>query len=218
MLYPLFLKLEGAPTLVVGAGTIAKHKAEALLSSGACVTMIAPQACADVRGMAAQGRVQLELRPFAPADVDGMRLVIAATSDTAVNEAVMRRCRSVGVLVNVVDDPARCDFYTPSLVQRGRVQVAISTGGASPAFARKLKNEIASVLEPTLGRYAELVAEARERIKTILRDESYGARRLANEAVLESDARRRLADGDEEGARQVVEEVLASLQRRKAGQ
>jgi len=218
VLYPLFLKLEGAPTLVVGAGAIAKHKAEALLSSGASVTMVALQASADVLDMAASGRVQLELRPFAPEDVDGKRLVIAATSDAAVNEAVMRRCRAAGVLVNVVDDPDRCDFYTPSLVQRGRVQVAISTGGASPAFARKLKNEIAAVLEPTLGRYAELVAEARDRIKSILVDESYDARRLANEAVLESDARQRLANGDEEGAIRVVEEVLTALQRRKAGQ
>ena len=151
MLYPLFLKLDGAPTLVVGAGTIAKHKAESLLSCGALVTMVAPDACPDVLALAAQGRVCLERRGFLPQDVDGKRLVIAATSLPEVNEAVMQRCRACGVLVNVVDDPARCDFYVPSVVERGRVQVAISTGGASPALARLLKAEIAAVLEPTLG-------------------------------------------------------------------
>lgn len=215
MLYPLFLKLEGAPALVVGAGIIAKHKAESLLACGATVTMVAPDACADVIGLVEQGRVRYERRGFLPEDVEGKRLVIAATSDTAVNEAVMQRCRARGVLVNVVDDPARCDFYVPSVVQRGRVQVAISTGGASPALARLLKAEIASVLEPTLGEFADLVSRARDRIKSILRDEDYEARRLANEGVLASEARRRLADGDREGAERAVEDVLESLRRRK---
>lgn len=216
MLYPLFLKLDAAPTLVVGAGTIAKHKVVSLLRCGAAVTVVAPDACPKISSMADEGRLRLERRAFVPEDVDGKRLVIAATSDTAVNEAVMRRCRASGVLVNVVDDPERCDFYVPSVVERGRVQVAISTGGASPALSRKLKADVAAVLEPTLGSFAELVSRARDRLKVMLRDEDYEARRRANEAVLASDARRRLADGDEEGAIEAVEEVLGGVRGRKA--
>jgi precorrin-2 dehydrogenase/sirohydrochlorin ferrochelatase len=166
--------------------------------------------------MAEQGRVRLHARPFRAEDVDGKRLVIAATSDADVNEAVMLRCRALGVLVNVVDDPSRCDFHVPAVVERGSVQVAISTGGASPALARRLKEEIGSVLEPTLGAYAELVAEARAQIKQLLSDLDYEDRRLANEAVLASDARRLLAAGDEEGARRVVRELLDTMQGRKA--
>ena len=202
--------------LVVGAGTIARHKAESLLACGAVVTVVAPSVCQAVRAMAEQGRVQLHERPFRGEDVDGKRLVIAATSEADVNEAVMRRCRALGVLVNVVDDPSRCDFHVPAVVERGGVQVAISTGGASPALSRRLKEEIGSVLEPTLGAYAELVAEARERIKQLLSDREYEDRRLANEAVLASDARRLLAAGDEEGARRVVRELLDAMRGRKA--
>jgi siroheme synthase-like protein len=213
--FPLFLNIESAPTLVVGAGAIARHKAESLIACGAIVTMVALEACEEVLKLASEGRVQFLQREFRPEDVDGMRLVIAATDDVNVNEVVMRRCRELGVWVNVVDDPARCDFYVPAVVQRGRVQVAISTEGASPALSRRLKEEISGVLEPTLGAYADLVAEARDRIKEMLVGEAYEVRRLANEAVLGSGARELLKAGDEAGARRVVEEVLASIERRK---
>ncbi len=215
-LYPLFLNLGGAPVLVVGAGTIARHKVESLLGCGAVVTVVAPNVCEALRAVAEQGRVRLKERPFRDEDVDGKRLVIAATSDERVNEAVMRRCRALGVLVNVVDDPSRCDFHVPAVVERGGVQVAISTGGASPALSRRLKEELGSVLEPTLGKYAELVSEARVRIKQLLSDQDYEARRVANEAVLASEARGLLAAGDEQGARRVIRELLDTMQGRKA--
>lgn len=217
MHFPLFLNIDSAPTLVVGAGVIAWHKAESLLACGAVVTMVALEACEEVLTLISEGRVRFLQREFRPADVDGMRLVIAATDDVNVNEAVMRRCRELGVWVNVVDDPARCDFYVPAVVHRGRVQVAISTEGASPALSRRLKEEISGVLEPTLGAYVELVAEARDRIKGLLAGEAYEVRRLANEEVLSSPARELLKAGDEAGARRVVEEVLASIEGRKVG-
>jgi len=214
-LYPLFLKLDGSSALVVGAGAIASHKAEALLACGAEVTLVAPRIGHEVAELVSREEVILQRRGFSPADVDGKRLVIAATDDPEVNESVMQHCRTRGVLVNVVDDPARCDFFVPSVIRRGRVQVAISTGGASPALARKLKGDIAGVLEPTLGEFVELVCSARERIKQILADAGYEQRRRANEQVLASEARRRLAQGDEPGARRAVEEVLASLRQGK---
>lgn len=215
MLYPLFLKLEGVPVLVVGAGTIALHKIESLLDCGASVSVVAPDACESVLELVRAGRVAYRTKRFHPEDVDGMRLVVAATSDAAVNDAVKVRCRELGVWINVVDDPERCDFYVPSVVRRGGVQVAISTGGASPALARVLKGEIGALLEPSLGRYAELVSRARDRIKLALAKESYEVRRAANEAVLASDARRRLAEGDEEGAEEAIERVLADLEGRR---
>jgi len=205
-LFPLFLSLANAPVLVVGAGKIAKHKAQSLLRCDALVTMVAPDACEEVRAMALAFREQ---------DVDGKRLVIAATGDATINETVMRRCRALGVWVNVVDDPSRCDFHIPAVVERGKVQVAISTGGASPALSRMLKEQLGGHLEPSLGAYVELVEQARGRIKQLMSDRGYEERRMANEAVLAAGARERLAAGDEQGARRLIDEVVEEIRVQK---
>jgi siroheme synthase-like protein len=210
VLYPLFLKLSGAAVLVVGAGPIAAHKIRSLLRCGARVTVVAPRVSREVEALSEDALVSLERRAFRDEDVDGKRLVVASTNDVGVNEHVMRRCRALGVLVNVVDDPDRCDFFVPAVVDRGRVQVAISTGGASPALARRIKQDIDAALEPTLGVYAELMAWARERIRQHVRS-AYEARKRANEAVLACPAREMIAKGDERGARQAVERVLAEI-------
>ena len=210
VLYPLFLKLSGAQVLVVGAGPIAAQKIRSLLRCDARVTVVAPEISPEVEALAADASVSLERRTFREDDVDGKRLVVASTSDADVNESVMRRSRELGVFVNVVDDPARCDFFVPAVMERGRVQVAVSTGGASPALARRIKQDIGEVLEPTLGDYVELVAWARERIRDRVGG-GYEARRRANEAVLACPARELMARGDERGARQAVERVLDDI-------
>ncbi|HPB97738.1 MAG TPA: bifunctional precorrin-2 dehydrogenase/sirohydrochlorin ferrochelatase [Polyangiaceae bacterium] len=214
-LFPLFLSLANAPVLVVGAGKIAKHKAQSLLRCDALVTMVAPDACEEVRAMALAGKVVFYARAFREQDVDGKRLVIAATGDATINETVMRRCRALGVWVNVVDDPSRCDFHIPAVVERGKVQVAISTGGASPALSRMLKEQLGGHLEPSLGAYVELVEQARGRIKQLMSDRGYEERRMANEAVLAAGARERLAAGDEQGARRLIDEVVEEIRVQK---
>jgi siroheme synthase-like protein len=211
----LFLKLEGHPVLVVGAGTVAAQKIGSLLRCGARVTVVAPHACEAVAAMARRGHIDLRLRAFELGDVDAQRLVIAATSEPHTNEIVMRCGRARRVLVNVVDDPERCDFYVPSVIDRGALQVAVSTQGASPALARTLRKEIERYLHPSLSRYVELVAQARSRIKHLVPG-GYEARRVANEAVLASDARRLLEDGDEPGATAAIEAELERLRKGEA--
>ena len=210
-LYPLFLDLAGAPVLVVGAGTISARKVESLLRCYAEVKVVAPSACAEILAIACQNRIDLELRVFAPADVVGKRLVIAATSSRDVNRAVSSACRASGVLVNAVDDPGQCDFYSAAVVERGMVQIAISTGGAVPALAALLRDEIGCQLEGSLGAYAELVSEARACIMVELADRSQGERKRAMNAVLSTTARELLALGDEEGARRSSAAVLDSV-------
>lgn len=209
MLYPLFLKLRGKSVLVVGAGVVAAAKLRGLQRSEARVTVVALRANPEVQGLASRGEIELALRGFAPDDVSGRALVIAATNDRAVNARIRQSCAERGVLINAVDDPDNCDFFVPAVVDRGQVQVAISTQGASPGLARVLREEIERVLHPTIGRYAELMASARAAIRGMTPDAE--ARRAANEAVLHSKARSLLEQGDEPAAWAEIEAVLAKL-------
>jgi siroheme synthase-like protein len=141
-LFPLFLKLEGRKCVIVGAGTIARQKLASLLSSGADLHVIAPVAAEDIQKLAGNGRLTWKQAEFESAHLDGALLVIAATGDHAANERVYRAALERRVLCNSVDEPARCDFYYPAVVRRGDLQIAISTGGKSPALAQRIRREL----------------------------------------------------------------------------
>jgi siroheme synthase-like protein len=160
-LFPLFLKLDGRPCLVVGAGAVALEKIEALLRCGARLRVVSPEAIAAVKLLSDEGKLEWIARRFVPEDVAGSYLVIAATSDGAVNHAVFREASRLSILCNTVDDPPLCDFFCASVVERGDLQVAISTGGKSPALAQRLRREIDRELAPDLGRWLEDLGELR---------------------------------------------------------
>jgi precorrin-2 dehydrogenase / sirohydrochlorin ferrochelatase len=143
-LFPIFLKLTGRRCLVLGAGNLAESKIESLRAAHAHVTVIAPHARERILDLAAAGEVDLLQRPYAPGDVTNGNyfLVVTATNDGAVNRAVYHEAVAANVLCNAVDDPPFCDFYFPSVVRRGDLQIAISTAGASPALAQRLRKEI----------------------------------------------------------------------------
>jgi len=141
-LFPLFLKLDAKPCLVVGAGPLADSKMDSLLISGARVTVVAPEATARIRSLAAKNKITWHPRRFRAGDVKGALLAVAATNLPVVNHAVHAACARRGVLCNVVDDPEYCDFYYPAVVRRGPLQIAISTGGASPMLARRLREQL----------------------------------------------------------------------------
>lgn len=162
-LLPVFLRLERRPCLVVGAGTVALAKIESLLTAGAAITVVAPQATERVRAMAAEGSLTWHERRFAAGDLGGAFLVIAATNDAAVNHGVYEEALRRNVICNAVDDPPNCDFYFGSVVARGDLQIAISTAGESPALAQRLRREIDQQLPQDLGPWlAELGAMRRE--------------------------------------------------------
>jgi precorrin-2 dehydrogenase/sirohydrochlorin ferrochelatase len=156
-LFPIFLKLTGRPCIVIGAGNLAESKIESLQTANARVTVIAPAATARIVAMAESGEVVWHQRGYAAGDLAGQFLVVAATNVPAVNRAVFAEAEAAGVLINAVDDPPFCDFYFPSVVRRGDLQIAISTAGASPALAQRLRKEINALLPLDTGNWlAEL--------------------------------------------------------------
>jgi precorrin-2 dehydrogenase / sirohydrochlorin ferrochelatase len=165
-LFPMFVKLAGRPCLVVGAGTVAESKIEGLLQADAAVRVVAPRVGQRANDWAQAGRISLEEREFLPRDLDGAFLVIAATSSPGLNALVFEQARSRNVLCNVVDDPAHCDFYYPAVVRRGKLQLAISTEGQSPALAQKLRKELEAQFGPEYEGWVEKLGEARRQLFT----------------------------------------------------
>jgi uroporphyrin-III C-methyltransferase / precorrin-2 dehydrogenase / sirohydrochlorin ferrochelatase len=163
-LLPIFLKLEGRPVLVVGAGAVALDKLGSLLRVGARLRVVAPVACAEVRDLAGEGVIEWVQRGFEAADLDGHELVIAATDQADVNAAVYRAATQRGIFCNSVDDIPNCDFFFGSVVARGQLQIAISTAGESPSLAQRLRREIDAQLPQDLGPWLEQIGELRREI------------------------------------------------------
>jgi precorrin-2 dehydrogenase/sirohydrochlorin ferrochelatase len=141
-LFPMFLKLSGRPCLVVGAGEIGESKIASLLEAGARVRVVAPKATSQVQSWAESKKIEWIRRAWEPGDLDAMFLVVAATSSAEIHEHIFEEATRRGVLCNIVDVPALCDFYYPAVVQRGAMQIAISTAGQSPALAQRLRKEL----------------------------------------------------------------------------
>jgi precorrin-2 dehydrogenase/sirohydrochlorin ferrochelatase len=163
-LFALFLKLDAQPCLVVGAGSLAESKLASLLASGARVTVVAPEATPRIRALAARGKIVWHARRFRAADANGARLAVAATSSPAVNHAVFAACTRRRVLCNIVDDPDYCDFYYPAVARRGPLQIAVSTGGASPALARRLRQQLERAFPADYAAWLAHLGKERERI------------------------------------------------------
>ncbi len=165
-LFPLFVKLDRRPCLVVGAGPVGEAKIASLLRAGANVRVVAPRATRTVRAWARAGRISWEARGFDPADLDGAFLVVAATSSVDLHERVFWEAKRRGILCNVVDDPERCDFYYPAVVQRGPLQIAISTRGLSPALAQRLRRKLEQQFGPEYEAWVEQLGQARQELFT----------------------------------------------------
>ena len=163
--FAVHLDLSGWKCLVVGGGEVGWRKARALADSGARVTVVSERFC---RGLRRSQRVQRVARPFRPSDLRGVRLVVVATDDRALNRVVAEQARRLGLLVNVVDDPEACNFIVPAQFTRGRLTVSISTEGASPLLARKIKERLGDVLNETYAEWLKLLAEFRPRAQARL--------------------------------------------------
>jgi len=163
-LFPLFLKLEGCRCLVVGAGSISEGKIAGLLESGAKVHVIAPKATPQIVEWHKRKKLQLTKRAFRADDLDNMFLVVAATNSPKVHRAIYREARKRNVLCNIVDVPALCDFYYPAVVRRGQLQIAISTAGASPSLAHRLREEMESTFSPEYADWLKHLSHERRKI------------------------------------------------------
>jgi uroporphyrin-III C-methyltransferase / precorrin-2 dehydrogenase / sirohydrochlorin ferrochelatase len=163
-LLPIFLKLDGRRCLLVGAGTVALDKIGSLLKTGLRLRVVAPEARAEIRALAAEGKLEWVERRFELADLDGNFLVITATDSAEVNSEVYRGALDRNILCNSVDDIPNCDFFFGSVVSRGDLQIAISTAGESPAFAQRLRREIDQQLPADLGPWLANLGQLRREV------------------------------------------------------
>ena len=164
-LFPMFMKLASRQCLVVGAGKVGEPKIEGLLETGAIIRVVSLDASPAVREWARAGRIELELRTFVPDDLAGAFLAVVATSSRNLNERIYHEAQRRGVLCNVVDVPDLCDFFYPSIVRRGDLQIAVSTAGKSPSLAQRIRKQLEKQFGPG---YATWVAELGETRKHIL--------------------------------------------------
>jgi len=163
-LLPIFLKLDGRPGLLVGAGTVALDKIGSLLKTGIRLRVVAPRAHGEILRLAAEDKLEWIERSFEPTDLDGNFVVIAATDSPEVNAAVYQSAIERGILCNSVDDIPNCDFFFGSIVSRGDLQIAISTAGESPAFAQRLRREIDEQLPADLGPWLANLGDLRRKV------------------------------------------------------
>jgi precorrin-2 dehydrogenase / sirohydrochlorin ferrochelatase len=188
-LFPMFVKLDGRRCLVVGAGSVAESKIESLLVTGATVHVVAPKATPKVREWARDARIEWSAREYVPADLAGAFLVIAATGSSALHDDIYAEAQSRGVLCNAVDEPQRCDFYFPAVVRRGELQIAISTGGLSPALAQRLRKELEQQFGPEWEQWVAQLGRTRDELKSIPMPPEQRKRLLHQYASLDPEVR-----------------------------
>jgi siroheme synthase-like protein len=209
--YIACLKLVGRRCVVVGGGSIGLEKVEGLLACGGEVTLIAPEAEPGLRQYADEGSIRWEQRPYAgAADLEGVFIVIAATDDTDTNISVYNDAERRAMLVNVVDVPPLCNFILPAIVRTGPLAIAISTAGASPALAKRMKREIEGQFGEPYARLAVLLNEARGWAKSTL--PTYQDRKEFFEGIVggEPDPVELLRQGDEDAVRELIERAQSA--------
>ncbi len=204
--YIACLKLRGRRCLVVGGGEVGLEKVEGLLACSGDVTLIAPDALGALQELAREGSIRWERREYAGApDLEGVFIAIAATNDTDVNIRVWEDAERRAMLVNVVDVPPLCNFILPAIVRTGPLAIAISTAGASPALAKRMKREIAALFGEEYARLAVLLNEVRGWAKDTL--PTYAERRDFFEGIVNGDPDpiKLLRRGEDAAVRELIE-------------
>jgi uroporphyrin-III C-methyltransferase/precorrin-2 dehydrogenase/sirohydrochlorin ferrochelatase len=209
--HPVYLDLNGRRVLIVGGGSVALEKIEALLPrSGAKIDVLAPKVRSEVQHLVKIGKVSWIEKSFDPGDVEPYFMVIAATDDPTVNAAVFRAGHERHKLSNSVDDPANCNFIMAAIVSSGPMQAAISSAGCSPALAQRIRDRIAKeMITPETGELAEYLGSWRAEVKSTLPD--YRTKKAFWEAVLDSGAPTALAAGRRDEADEELKRLLADF-------
>ena len=205
--YPAFVDIESQACLVVGGGAIAAEKAAALLDCGADVTVISPDLTEELRDRVDRGGLRWIARQYEPGDVPGHRLVISATDSTEVNERVYQDAEAEGIMVNVVDVTALCRYIVPSVVRQGDLCIAISTGGKSPALAKKIRGQLEGDFGSEYAVLLDLLGRYRPQMKARHPDEIETRARLWT-SLVDSDILDLIREGRADEARDRVESCI----------
>ncbi len=204
----MFFDLAGQKVLIVGGGEVALRKISLLERTGASIHVVAPHIVPELMQRAAVAQLKLAVREFAATDLDGVRLVIVATSRRAVNRWIAGLCEARNIPVNVVDDREASRFIVPAIVDRDPVLVAISTGGTSPVLARRLRERLEALIPARIGQFASWLQSLREPARQKLRDTD--ERRRFFESLIDGVAGRRFVEGDSKGAQRIAQQLLAT--------
>ena len=203
--FPVFLRLQAQPVLVIGAGEVALRKLRLLLHAGAQPRVVAPQLHPEIQGWVDAGSVQQLGANYHADQLAGVRLVIAATDEAPLNQQVAADAQALGIWVNVVDDPEHSSYITPAIVDRAPVLLAISSAGAAPVLARRLRERLEALLPAGLGAVAEFMGRWREQVRDRI---AAPARRRIWEAFLDQGGDQRVLAGDETAASQQLQQIL----------
>ncbi|MBN2405804.1 MAG: bifunctional precorrin-2 dehydrogenase/sirohydrochlorin ferrochelatase [Coriobacteriia bacterium] len=209
--YPVYLDLGEKLAVVVGGGAVAARKIRTLVEYGARVVVVAPEVVDELEQMATEGLVEIQRRGYVRGDLDQAFLVVCATDSEETNRAVYDEAQQRGCLVNVVDVPELCNFIVPSIVRRGQLQLAISTGGAAPTVAKRLRRHVEDHVGQEWGPYIELLGE----VRTLVMERVPGGelvRKPIFEAIGASDLLERIRAGVHPSAEDVYAEFVGGDQ------
>lgn len=166
--YPIYLDIEERDVLIIGGGNVCARKAETMMKYGARVTIVSPEFTGEIEEWERQGVLKLRRKTYEEADLEGASIVIASTDDQCVNGRIARDCRRRKIPVNVVDVTHLCEFIVPAIVERGSIQIAVSTGGKSPALARTLKEDLQKFVGPEYDEVNQMLGTLRSGAKKTL--------------------------------------------------
>lgn len=205
--FPVFLSLQDKPCMIIGGGEVAERKADALLKANAKVTVVSPQLTAHLAYLVAEGQLHFIERHYQTGDINEAFLVIAATDQTAVNQAVAAEANQHNILVNVADNLSLCNFIVPSVLDRSPVTIAVSTGGASPVLARQLRMKLESMIPSSCGELAAITEEYRQQVKQ--KFATVEERKVFWENALKGTPAELVYAGQVQAARDLLDKLLA---------
>lgn len=166
--YPIYLDIENRNVVIIGGGNVCARKAETMMKYGARVTIVSPELTDEIEGWAREGCLALKRKTYEASDLDGAHIVIASTDHQTVNEQIAADCRARRIPVNVVDVTPLCEFIVPAIIEKGSIQIAVSTGGKSPAVARTLKEDLQRMIGPEYAEANDVLGTLRDGAKRIL--------------------------------------------------
>lgn len=207
--YPLFLDMHHRRIVVIGAGNVAERKIETLLSYGANIVVVSPEATSCIRQWAADALISLEERPYRDGDIAGFSIAFCACGVPSVEDRVYAEAHREGCLINVVDVPSHCDFIVPSIVERGPLRIAVSTSGTAPTEAKTIRRHLEAQFDESWAPYLELMGK----VRAVVKDRIPGAdsvRRPVYEAASAAGWRERLATGESIDVEDAYREAVAA--------
>jgi precorrin-2 dehydrogenase len=204
--YPVFLEMKDRRCVVIGGGAVAERKVEGLVAAGANVTVISPGMTDGLKELLKQDAIRHVAREYQASDRAGYDLVFVATDNSEINAAVFSEARSLRIWVNSADDPDHCDFILPAVIRRGDLTVAVSTGGASPAVTRAIREELDEYFTADYARFIQIAGEVRRE----LREKSVSPPASAWNRALQGDFRRLIKEGRPVQAKELLLETLGA--------